>query len=572
MTSGQQSVDGIMTYLDKPWLKSYKLGPYKLDESLAPYPEVPVYQVLDDAAAKYPGQTALLYQGRSLRYSQLLRQVDRLANALSDLGVVKGDRVCLFLPNCSEFIISDWAVLKAGGVVVPTSILRTDEGLLHEAGSSQSKVIICQEDQLERVLAVKEHTDIENVIVTSNAGYDLEPVSRSLPKNVYDFRELLSTHDPIPPQVAIDPREDLCELAFTGGATGIPKGVMITHYNRYCCLQQGFPWLFKSLLRGIAGKASIMIPLPLFHAYGHYIHQAGANLGLRVILLPDPRDMNQFIELLKTHRPLLIPAVPTQFMRIAQAQLPRLNVLLMSGSAPLPLEIAQAVKSKTGMPISQGYGLTETAPLTHFNVSAFARITGFMAQEKVGIGIPSPDTECKLVDPDTGEEVPFGARGELVVRGPQIMKGYWPEPGSGLTERGWLHTGDIAEMDADGYFQLVDRSKDMVNVSGLKVYTTHVDDVLFRHPAVFMAAAFGIPDPKIPGSERVMAVVQLKSDYQGNVTPEELQSYCREHLEPYAVPFFIEIRQELPLTVSEKVFKKALRDEIIARTQGTNQE
>jgi long-chain acyl-CoA synthetase len=562
-------MDETMTYLDKPWLKSYKLGPYKLDESLAPYPEVPVYRVLDDAAAKYPGQTALLYQGRSLKYSQLQRQVDRLANALAELGVVKGDRVCLFLPNCIEFIISDWAVLKAGGVIVPTSILRTDEGLLHEAGSSQSKVIICREEHLERVLRVRERSDIEHVIVTSTAGYDLEPISILLPENVYEFSKLLSSHEPSPPKVTIDPREDLCELAFTGGATGIPKGVMITHYNRYSCLQQGFPWLFKPLLRGIAGKASIMIPVPLFHAYGHYIHQAGANLGLRVILLPDPRDVGLFIELIKTHRPLLIPAVPTQFMRLAQAQLPRLNVLLMSGSAPLPLEVAQAVKSKTGMPISQGYGLTETAPLTHFNVSAFARITGFMAQEKVGIGIPSPDTECKLVDPDTGKEVPCGARGEIVVRGPQIMKGYWPEAGSGLTSTGWLHTGDIAEMDADGYFQLVDRTKDMVNVSGLKVYTTHVDEVLYRHPAVLMAAAFGIPDPEIPGSERVMAAVQVKDDYHGNVTAEELQLHCREYLEPYAVPTTIEFHDALPLTVSDKVFKKALRDEVIARMQGT---
>jgi long-chain acyl-CoA synthetase len=164
-------MDETMTYLDKPWLKSYKLGPYKLDESLAPYPEVPVYQALDDAAAKYPGQTALLYQGRSLKYNQLQRRVDRLANALAELGVVKGDRVCLFLPNCIEFIISDWAVLKAGGVVVPTSILRTDEGLLHEAGSSQSKVIICREEHLERVLGVRERSDIEHVIVTSTAGY-----------------------------------------------------------------------------------------------------------------------------------------------------------------------------------------------------------------------------------------------------------------------------------------------------------------------------------------------------------------------------------------------------------------
>jgi long-chain acyl-CoA synthetase len=242
-----------------------------------------------------------------------------------------------------------------------------------------------------------------------------------------------------------------------------------------------------------------------------------------------------------------------------------MNVLPMSGSAPLPLEVAQAIKAKLGMPVSEGYGLTETSPLTHYNVSSFSKITGFMAKEKVGIGIPGPDTECMLLDPETGEEVPFGDAGEIVVRGPQIMKGYWPEPGSGLTEDGWLHTGDIGLMDEDGYFQVVDRAKDMVIISGLKVYSTYVDEVLYRHPAVLAAAAFGVPDPDIPGSERVMAVIQAKPDYKQRVTAEEIQGFCREHLAPYAVPKHVEFRDDMPLTVTEKIFKKALRDEAIAR-------
>jgi long-chain acyl-CoA synthetase len=201
------------------------------------------------------------------------------------------------------------------------------------------------------------------------------------------------------------------------------------------------------------------------------------------------------------------------------------------------------------------------------NVSAFSKITGFMLKEKFGIGIPTPDTECSLVDPETGAEVPLGKPGEIVLRGPQVMKGYWPEAGSGLTENGWLHTGDIAVMDQDGYLQLVDRIKDMVNISGMKVYTTHVDEALFAHPAVLMAAAFGIPDPQIPGSERVMAVVQLKEEYKGKVFEAEMIAYCRDRLSPYAVPKTIEFREELPLTVTEKVFKKELRDQVIKRIQ-----
>jgi long-chain acyl-CoA synthetase len=218
------------------------------------------------------------------------------------------------------------------------------------------------------------------------------------------------------------------------------------------------------------------------------------------------------------------------------------------------------------MPVSQAYGLTETSPLTHFNISAFSKITGFMLKEKVGIGIPAPDTECRLLDED-GREVPFGDAGEIVVRGPQIMKGYWPEPGSGLDDEGWLHTGDIGVMDDDGYFQLVDRSKDMVNVSGLKVYTTHVDEVLYRHPAVLAAAAFGVPDPSRPGSERVVATVQLKDGYEGQVTAEEIQGFCREHLAPYEVPKYVFFREEMPLTVTEKIFKRALRDEVSAELE-----
>jgi long-chain acyl-CoA synthetase len=192
-----------------------------------------------------------------------------------------------------------------------------------------------------------------------------------------------------------------------------------------------------------------------------------------------------------------------------------------------------------------------------------------MPKAKTGMGIPSPDTECRLVDSVTGEDVPFGEPGEVVVRGPQIMKGYWPQPGSGLSEGGWLHTGDIAYMDEDGYFHMSDRVKDMVNVSGMKVYTTTVDEVLYRHPGVEMAAAIGVPDPQNPGSERVMAFVQLRADYRNRVTAEEIREFCRDHLAPYAVPKFVEFRDTLPMTVTEKLSKKALRDEVLTRLEQT---
>ena len=559
-----------MVYVDKPWLKSYFLGPYKLEHSLAPYPRVPLFDALDRAAAEHPSQTAILFQGRALRYHQLRRQVDSLAAALARLGLRKGDRACLYLPNCIEYVLCYWAVLKAGAAVVPTSVLRAEEGLLHEAGSSGSRLLVCREEQLELALAVRERCNLEQIVVTSTAGYDVEEVTTPLPRDAFELRALLREHPPQPPPVEIDPLQDLCELAFTGGATGVPKGVMLTHYNRHCGVLQGLPWLMKPLLPGIVGKASVLVAVPLFHSYGAFVLHSACHLGLRLILLPDPRDTQAMAECILEHRPFLIPGVPTQFMRLAELGLRRANTMLFSGAAPLPQHVAQMIKEKTGMPVSEGYGLTETATVTHMNLSAFSRITGFMAAEKPGIGVPCPDTECRLVDPQSGEEVPVGAAGELLARGPQVMKGYWPEPGSGLTSEGWLHTGDIAVMDEGGYFQIVDRIKDMVNVSGMKVYTTHVDEVLFKHPAVLMAAAFGVPDPEIPGSERVMAVLRLKDEQRGTVTAQEVRDFCREHLPPYAIPKYVEFRDDLPLTVSEKVFKMALREEVIARMRGSS--
>jgi long-chain acyl-CoA synthetase len=287
--------------------------------------------------------------------------------------------------------------------------------------------------------------------------------------------------------------------------------------------------------------------------------------------MPDPRDTDTLVEYIKKYRPFMIPTVPTQLMRIVQAKVGKMNVIPICGAAPLPREIAEAIKKEIGTPVSEGYGLTETSPLTHFNISPFSKVTGFMPKEKSGMGIPSPDTECKLVDPDTGQEVPFGEPGEVVVRGPQIMKGYWPEPGSGLTDDGWLHTGDIAFMDEDGYFHLSDRVKDMVNVSGMKVYTTTVDEVLYKHPAVHMAAAIGVPDPKTPGSERVMAVIQLKDGFQGQVTEAEIRDFCRQELAPYAVPKFVAFRETMPMTVTEKLFKKVLREEAVEKFKASGE-
>lgn len=552
-----------MNYSDKPWLTSYKLGPYKLDHSLAPYPEEPLFNALDNAAKNYPGKTAILFLKRAITYRDLKIYADKLANALARLGVKKNDKVCIFLPNCPEAIIADWGILKAGAIVIPTSILRTDDGLVHEAGSGKAKVIICSEDHLTRVLNLKEECGFSSVIVTSRQGFDQKAVEKDLPQGVHEFSRLLENSEAIPPDINIEPKEDLCELAFTGGATGKPKGVMITHFNRLSCICQGLPWMMKTMIKGIQGKASILLPVPLFHSYGRYMSQSAAYLGMRLILIPDPRDIDLIVETIKEYRPFIITGVPTQFMRIAQKKVGKINAIAMSGAAPLPENVADAIKAELGNPVSEGYGLTETAPLTHFNISGFSKIMGFMPKEKSGLGVPSPDTECKITDPVTGKEMPFGEPGEIMVKGPQVMKGYWPKKGSGLTKDGWLKTGDIAFMDEDYYFHMTDRIKDMINVSGNKVYSTQVDEVLFKHPSVLMAVSFGVPDPHIPGSERIAAIIKLHKNYPETVTKDDICNFCREHLAAYAVPKFVEFRDELPMTVTEKLFKKALRDEII---------
>lgn len=548
----------------RPWLKSYMLGPYKLAKTLEPYPKMPLYKILDWSAANYPSHVAVEYLGRQLRYNELKLSVDKLANALAELGVNKGSKVAVILPNCPQFIISDFAILKAGATVIPCSILHKALDLEYEIGTPGAETVICLEDSFGLINSIKDKTKLKNIIVTSIKDYSPEEsqTPERLP-GVYSFRDLIAEHEAKPPEVEIDPMEDLAYIQFTGGATGWPKAVMITHYSRLTNIMQGFAWAYAPLSAGIKGHCSLLIPVPVFHVYGHWATQASIYWGLRVILVANPRDTEAIIKLMQEHRPLLVIAVPTQLMRMVEKRIGRLPILVMSGAAPLPKEVADLVEKELMMPVSEGCGLTETGT-THLNLSAFSKITGFAPRVKLSIGVPIPDTEVRLVNLDTGKECAAGEDGELHIKGPQVMKGYWPTPGSGLVD-GWLATGDIARMDEDGYFYIVDRIKDMANISGYKVYTEVIDEILFAHPAVSMAAAVGIPDPERPGSERIKAFIRLKEGYKGKVTVDEIIQHCKDKVPPYAVPKFVEFREDLPLTVTEKLFKRALREEEIRK-------
>jgi long-chain acyl-CoA synthetase len=548
-----------VTYADKPWLKSYKLGPYKLKATCEPYPVEPLSKILDNAAEKHGGKTAVQLGARTVSYKQLREKADALAFSLAALGIRRGDRVCLFLPNCIEFVIGDWGIIKAGGATVPTSAMRTDEGLLHELAQSGARAIICCEADLPRVTALKPQTAVEHIILVPDPGSEGFKMA-TLPAGVSGFDRLIEENLGQSVAVEMDPMNDLCELSFTGGATGLPKGVMITHCNRYANLVHGLAWMMDPLSRGIIGKASVFITIPLFHSYGHALVHMAAFWGLRVMIAPDPRDIEDIVNTIREHRPFLIPTIPTQLMRIGKHKIGRVNCLFFSGSAPLPDSVREAVTKDMGNPIGEGYGLTETSPLATLNPSAFSKITGFMAKEKRGLGIPVPDTEFRVIDPVSGDDVPFGETGEIIIRGPQVMKGYWPDA-SGLTEDRWFHTGDLGYMDDEGFFYITDRIKDMINVSGLKVYSTKVDDVIFRHPAVQMVATIGVPDPEKEGSERVVAIVRTRKEFSGKVSEEDIINLCKEKLAYYEVPKMVIFKDDLPITVTGKLWKKELRDE-----------
>ena len=555
----------MSAYSDKPWAKSYKLGPFDIARTMEPYPKVPLFQYLDETAQRYPARPACLYLGRTLTYKDLKQAVDRFASALKTLGVEKGHKVATILPTSPQFVISDYAIQKTGGVHVPCSLLHKRRDLVYEIGESEAETVICLDRSLDLVKSVQPETKLKTLIVTNLHDFSSNEPDLGEISGACSMRDLIAKSDPEPPQVDIDAMEDLASLVFTGGATGKPKGVMLTHFNLVSNTLQSLPWVMGPLQEGIKGKSSILLGIPTFHAYGHWAVRAAVHWGLQMILLPDPRDTDAIVQYLKKNRPFMAPLVPTQYMRLIEKKIGRTNTTFASGAAPLPLEVTRKFKKATGMPITEAYGLTETGPLTHFNLSSFAKVTGFMPFEKTGsIGVPVVDTDVKVVDPVTGEDVPFGDVGELYVRGPQLMKGYWPEPGLGLKD-GWLPTGDLCRMDEDGYFFLVDRNKDMINVSGHKVYSTTVDELLFEHPDVASAVCIGVPDPDRPGSERVKAFVVLKKDREGALTDQDLIAYCKEKLAPYAVPREVEFREELPLTVTEKLFKKQLRDEEIRK-------
>lgn len=562
-------------YDARPWLRHY---PPEVPASLT-YPELNLSAWLEQTARRHPDRPATIFYGARLSYARLLEQVRAFAGALAALGVERGHRVAIILPNVPQAVIAYYAVLWLGGVVVMTNPLYTPRELRHQLRDAELQVVVALDLLKPRIAQVAEEVGLRHVILTSVSDYLPLPLRLLYPLKqvaearrrrhgsggrhapqpvrwpqgvaVHAFRDLLR-HPPAEGPAPVNAREDVALLQYTGGTTGTSKGVMLTHYNLAANCTQIEAWLYRMKGR----PSTVLAALPFFHVYGlTTVLNFSVMNGTTMILMPR-FDAREAVKLVQRYRPELFPGVPTMYVAInslPDVQRYRLDSVeaCISGAAPLPVAVQEAFERLTGGRLIEGYGLTEASPVTHANPIWGRRKPG-------SIGLPWPDTDARIVDPVSGEPVPVGAVGELVVRGPQVMKGYWrrPEETAVVLKDGWLFTGDLARMDEDGYFYVVDRKKDMIIAGGFNIYPREVEDVLFEHPAVKEAAVVGVPDPY--RGETVKAYVVLKEGQR--VTAQELEAFCRERLAAYKVPRLFEFRDELPKTLVGKVLRRALRE------------
>ncbi len=553
-------------YKTKPWLKNYDKGvPAHID-----YPEINIYEFLVNSAKNFGGRTALWFLKNKISYKKLDDITDRLATALVDLGVKKGDVVAIMIPNFPQFIMSYYGILKAGAIVTACSVLHTEHELAYQLNDSGAEIIIAWDNQVEKINNIRDRTRLRHVIITN--VFDYSPMAPRNPPEIsgtLQFLNLITNTKPNPPKFETHPKEDIACLQYTGGTTGLPKGAMLTHYNLVSNCVAVVAWGTDELRRG---KETILTNLPLFHIYGQTVcMNMHVYIGSTIALNPDPRDQKSLFEMIKSTSPTMFPGVPTMYMRLLErddledyAKDMRSIRICNTGAAPMPPEVLKDFEERTGSKILEGYGMTESSPVTHTNP--------FKGERKIGsVGMPIPDTEVKIVDiEDYTKIMPLGESGEIMIKGPQVMKGYWnkPEETDNQIKDRWLLTGDIAKMDDDGYFYIVDRKKDMINVSGFKVYPRELEDVLFENEAIENAAVIGVPDPNLPGSEKVKAYIVLKDGFkESDEMIAEIKEFCRKVVAPYKIPKFIEFRKELPETLVGKVLRKDLK-EIEARRRG----
>lgn len=532
---------------EKVWLSKYTDS----IEKEINIPDISLPQILLDRAQKYPQNAAITFYGRKITYKELYTASIAFAASLQRKGIQKGDRVAIMLPNCPQYVMAYYGALAAGAIITqinPMSVERELEYMLEDSGA---ETIVVLDGFYPLVKKVQPNVSLKNIIVVS-----LQPSDRDSSPD-HSFDEFLSLGLGNFTPVELDTEHDIAVLQYTGGTTGRSKGAMLTHRNIFANVLQTYEFFKEST--GIGNERFLTI-IPLFHVFGmssamnYSIYTANDSIML-------PRfDLEEVLNTIKKEQPTIFPGVPTMYVAInshPRAEEYGINSIRVcnSGSAPMPIELLREFEKKTGSKIYEGYGLTEASPATHCNPMFAERKPG-----SVGIGFPS--TDYKVVDLATGtEEVPVGELGELIIKGPQIMKGYWnmPQETAVSLKDGWLYTGDITRVDEEGYLYIVDRKKNLIIASGYNIYPRDVEEVLYEHPAVQEAVVIGVPD-KYRG-ENVKAILVLKSGQ--SVDEVELIEFCRQNLAAYKVPNSIEFRSELPKTNVGKILRRALREEVI---------
>jgi len=543
------------------------------DEGVTPTMEVPdvtIYDILARSTEKYPNNPATYFMGARMNYRTLKDHVDRFAAALVEMGVKRGDRIGISLPNCPQSVIAFYAAFRIGAVAVGFNPLYVERELIYQLNDSGCETFITLDVLWEkRVKGIMGDVPLKRVVVTNVRDY--LPALKALfypiaakkqgmwvtvepDRRVFFFKDLVSGTEPLDTSYRGAQPEDLALLQYTGGTTGVPKGVMLSHRNIVACtLQMGCYFT-----NAVEGQERYISVIPAFHIYGLTMCTVIPVYQAAEIQLIPRFDVDMLLKAIPKIKPTYFCAVPTMYVGIINH--PRLKKHdisslkgCFSGASPLPVTVMSRFEELTGGRIIEGYGLSEAAPVSHAN--------SFFGRRKPGsVGFPVPNTDAKLVDIDEGtKEVPVGEPGEVIIKGPQIMMGYWkkPEETAMALRDGWLYTGDIGIQDEEGFFYIVDRKKDMIIASGYNIYPREIDEVLYAHPKVKDAVAVGVPDPY--RGETVKAFVVLKD---GEVaTEEEIKEYCRENLAIFKVPKIYEFRDELPMSMMGKVLRKALRDE-----------
>ena len=558
----------------RPWHDYYDEG---IPTSLS-YPAVPVFHFLEDSAKKFPDKPCTIFKGAEITYSEMSQITDQLAAGLVDLGVKKGDRVGILIPNTPQFVMAYFAVLKTGGVVVATNPQYTGREIIHQANDSGMELMILMSNYYELVKGIQQDTGIKQIICTNikETLPSLLGVLFTLAKEKKGgFRVTLRDNDlwlpdllekykgQARPQVDVGP-EDTAIFQYSGGTTGIPKAAIGLHRNLVANTIQMMYWIRTAVM----GEEVVMMAIPLYHVYGMV---AGMNYGLAVgatlVMVPDPRDLKDLLSNMQKYKTSIFPAVPALYNAInnnADVKAGKYDLsaikACISGSAPLLRETKETFEQLTGGNLFEGYGLSETPTATHCNPNLGENRTG-------SIGLPFPDVDARIIDLDDGVTVLApGEIGELVLKAPQVFKGYYnmPTETRNSLRDGWLYTGDIARMDEQGYFYIVDRKKELIKPGGFQVWPREVEEVLQDHPAIQDVGVAGVPDPK--RGETVKAWIVLTEG--ATLDRAELKVWCTDRIAKYKIPTEIEFRDELPKTHVGKLLRRELVREHKEKSEG----